>query len=416
MATLTGNTLSIAYQGEGSLYVIARQVDDGQVFNGTGLETFDADNLATYAIGLGSQGGDFHSADVPAALPAGVFQFTFYELEDDEPGEADLILSSPVYKWNGTTGSPPDEVETPEPSGYALTTLAQVKALMRITGTSKDVLLVQLINAVSAQVETITGRQFKARDYRVRLNGVNQRTLSLPQYPVQHITRIAYGNTGAVTLKFTGQAIRANATVFIDPESSDAGGLRLYSVNSAGVPSTVTLAFDVYPATALLVAQINAAAGWLATLQRNVPTADLFPLVLNNCQASTQDLRYPDVDIHNYTVNERAGLVRFEDRSFGPFVHRSGYSRTQGVVPFPPGHQYITVQYRAGFDTVPGDLSQIVAEMVKDAHDSTKRDGTIKGRTIGPYSAQYDVAGLAESMKARLGPWMNASQLVGGGS
>lgn len=80
---------------------------------------------------------------------------------------------------------------------YALTTLANVKAYLHISGDESDTLLEGLIDAVSALFETYTNRKLAARDYDpdsdpedALLDGNGELELVLPQYPVNSITEI----------------------------------------------------------------------------------------------------------------------------------------------------------------------------------------------------------------------------------
>ena len=75
---------------------------------------------------------------------------------------------------------------------YALTSLANVKALLGITDTSQDSLLELLINAVTDAIEKTCGRRFKkpASAVTLLLTGTGSKNLFTNDYPIDTITSI----------------------------------------------------------------------------------------------------------------------------------------------------------------------------------------------------------------------------------
>ena len=85
---------------------------------------------------------------------------------------------------------------------HALTTLAELKDYLNISGSGDDSILESLIDRVTALFESYTGRKLKARDYHYDpaeaaydpenavLDGDGGSSLILPQYPVNSITTL----------------------------------------------------------------------------------------------------------------------------------------------------------------------------------------------------------------------------------
>ena len=82
-------------------------------------------------------------------------------------------------------------------NAYALTSLVNVKAALHITTTDDDTLLENLINRISAAVESYCRRKFKARDYTEKYDGDGTSVLYLKQYPVNSVSSLKIG-TGTV--------------------------------------------------------------------------------------------------------------------------------------------------------------------------------------------------------------------------
>src|SRR2546423_898785 len=210
--------LRASFQGSATIYGIIRKIADDTVFNGTIFETWADGNIATYKVALTNRSGDFYSTDFPAAITAGDYRATYYQQAGGSPATTDYIVGIPTeLHWDGAAASSISSVSL---DPYALTTLDAVKRDLNITDSSNDTILTEKINAMSALIETVTGRRFLVRDYRQRHNGSWQSTMVLKQYPVAHITRAVYGSAPALTLTFKGSGIRADASIS-SPDSRD---------------------------------------------------------------------------------------------------------------------------------------------------------------------------------------------------
>jgi hypothetical protein len=390
------------YQGSGAtLYAVIRQLSDlTQVWNGTAFETYANANVATYDVALADKGGDAYAADMPADITAGDYRVWIYEQAGGTPAITDLILRSYSFHWNGTAAS---ETGTVTLSAYALTTLTEQKAHQRITTSTDDDLLKTLINAVSAEIERVTGRQFKARDRRQWLNLNGQRRVLLPHPPVQHVTRIAYGSQIGLSVTYSGSGISAQVSVYRDPESPDGGGVRLVTVNTAGVATTNSLTFAAYPSLSTMATAIAAVSGWTATVGTNRPSYELHVTGGQNAKSYTVQLTYADKDYADtYRVDELAGTVTFDPSRGGPW---GWWPAPQHNSRMPCGFQSLFIQYRSGFETIPADVSLLCREMVKEAWYAGSVNTAAQSGSLGPYSFNFTQQ-QADRVRARLAPFI----------
>jgi hypothetical protein len=411
--------LSVSYNGTGAaLYVVARLVSDGTAWSVTNaaLETYSAASLADYAIDLTDDGGDLYVGDLPAALPAGDYRLFYYERAGASPAASDLILKSPVRHWDGAALSDAGDVVL---SAYALTTLESVKRRLEIDDTSADTVLTEIINGVSAEIERVTGVKFKARDYRQWLNGNNQREICLPHYPVQHLTRVAWGAANALSVAYNGSGIRASATVYKDPESGDAGGLRLVSVSTAGVPTATDLSFATYRSVSAVADAVNLVAGWSATVVQNVPSLDVVPVAGGDATGRSVFFQYPDVDEYAYSLDAESGRLRFDQYGAGnaPWAwttdQEPGVQGWRTPMHMPRGFQHVLVEYRAGWEAIPADVQLVANKLVADAYYESQIGKGVSEIKLGPSTLKLS-DGWENTIRADLAHYMDLSRMIGG--
>ena len=65
----------------------------------------------------------------------------------------------------------------------------------------------------------------------------------------------------------------------------------------------------------------------------------------------------------------------------------------------------IRVDYTAGFATVPDDIQQACAELIKNVYDAASRDQSLESERIGNYAYKVSTAPLSRSAENKLGPW-----------
>lgn len=244
-------------------------------------------------------------------------------------------------------------------SSYALTTLADAKRYAGIMTSADDTLLTQIINACTDRIERLCNRKLVARDFCEKWSSVHDGTVMLRQAPVNCVYRIACGQRNAVSVVYSGTAVRATIGVYEDC-------VRLHTVGSDGTTTNTVKTFSENPTTDLLATAISSVSGWTATALVSLPSTDLFPRPGWSSKDETVYLVAPSSSIDVYDFDADTCRLRL------PFV--SGWIRN------------LLVHYNAGFETIPDDLAQICNEMVAQAYRSRSVNRALKSETIGDYS------------------------------
>lgn len=404
------NELRINIPDVSTVYVVVRRNSDGYVWNGAAFEVWADGSIGNYDVALTARSGDFYEADFPIAITAGDYTSVYYEQLGASPAIADELIASDRFYWTGTAATSGSTVVL---SPYALTTLASLKRHMRITSSADDTLLTELINAMSAEIERVTGRAYVARNYRWWLNVNGQRRVVLPVNPAQWPTRTSFGAAGAMTVTYSGAAIRATCSVFHDPESPDGGGVRLSSVSAAGMATTNNLMFASYPSASTMATAIAAISGWSATVLNNIPSNDLIESGGESAKSRTVTFFYPDQDQLTYNLDPLLGLVELSNRSgSGWWPLAAQYSVGSVVMPY-RGFQYLLWEGRAGYETIPADVQFACNDMAKESWYAGKQNTSLGGYSLGPYSVTFSNDQEAK-ISARLAKYMSGSSLVGG--
>lgn len=399
--------LRLSYNGSATLYAIIRDTATGYVWNGSALVAWVNGDIASYDIPLTSAGGDLYTADFPSGVTGGTYRVFYYEQAGGSPATTDLLLGVDDMGWDGVNATTPGDITL---SAYALTSLDYLKTYMGITSSGFDDALTLILNGVSAEIERIAGRKFVARDYRTWLNVNGQQRLLLPQRPVQSITRISYGGAAAMTLTYGGSAIRANVSVYQDPETGDGGGLRLVSISTAGVKTANNLSFATYPSVSTLATAANLVSGWTAVAITNVPTGDLIRTGGEDAKSRTVTLSYPDQDEYGYGVDYNAGTVEFSRVSGTGWNPAADWSR-RGMPA--GGHQYMLIEYRAGYETVPADVQVLACDMSKEVYYARLQNTAAASIQLGPYKTDFNPDQVNRT-RARLLPYMDGAAFIGG--
>lgn len=85
----------------------------------------------------------------------------------------------------------------------ALTTLANTKTYLGISGSNEDSLLISLINSSSAFIEKMTGRTFKKTAYTEYLRGTDSPHLFLKNYPIIGLVDLSENRSSDTTDSFS---------------------------------------------------------------------------------------------------------------------------------------------------------------------------------------------------------------------
>lgn len=91
------------------LYLVIQRQSDGYAWDDAAgaLEAYSAGSLADYSIALSQLGGDMWGATIPATLPVGDYNFTFYEQAGGSEAITDPVLpGSYSGYWNGGAVGP----------------------------------------------------------------------------------------------------------------------------------------------------------------------------------------------------------------------------------------------------------------------------------------------------------------------
>jgi hypothetical protein len=270
---------------------------------------------------------------------------------------------------------------------YALSTVDSLQAYANLQGCGVSVPQIEaLINAASAWIERVAARKFKARDYVQWYNGQWQEQLQLDQYPVGYVKRIAYGNSIALNIQYSGSAVQATV-------ATTTTGIILNQVAAAGTTTTNTLSMVTYPTWSTMAAAISLLPGFSATVGNvDGPSDELAPGIycqFNN-NAGSIYLFYPSFDQPTRFVNRDAGIVGFPGSGWAPWGNSTPAWGNDVIYPagafIPAGFQGLMVKYRAGYEVVPFDIEMLTNEVAAFMYYQGQSNPTMKSENIGDYS------------------------------
>jgi len=282
----------------------------------------------------------------------------------------------------------------------ALSTLASVKTYLNISGTSDDGRLTAILNGVSARIERITQRTYAATDYVERANIFRTESrYQLRQTPVIQVRGLHWGKANAIQLSYSGAAVTASVQT-----TPTACICRTVSV--AGVVTTSTLAFADYPTGELLAAAINALGGFTAVVQAaGVESKYIFPtaglqLKIGNATA-TLALAWPNVNFFEYSVDYTFGTLAFSPWSSTNYFFAS--DRPPEAIRFPEAYQMLTIDYRAGYETIPDDIDLLCQELTALQYSRSLHDPSLQSESLKDYSySLIDGVKTDEIIRSRL--------------
>jgi len=372
--------LRLTYQGAAAtLYAVVRRTSDQYAWDNTASawEAWADGSIGDYDLPLTDQGGDLYTADFPSTIASGsVVRIMYYIQAGASPAITDLAIRSEEYRWTGVLTAS----ESITLDSRALTSLASVKRWLRITATGDDDFLTELINQVSDRIERICDRRFAAANYREWISGSRQESLRLRNWPVISMTRVGYGATQAISIVYSGTAVRATVDVYADADGGT-GGVRCISTTAAGTVTTNDIDAATYPTASTTAAAIEALTDWSATLLEECMALDLHPDAGGDAKNVTAYLTYPGQDDHTSRYDRRTGLVTFV-RGNAP-----GWGDgDDAALHAPSGHQNVLVQYRAGYATLPDDVTMLANQLVAAAYHEGKSNPQLASESLGDYS------------------------------
>jgi len=288
-------------------------------------------------------------------------------------------------------------------SSTAITDLPSLKRYLRITNTSDDRLLVELLDAATSRIQEFTQRTFVEDDFIEFQDGSGSSSIYLDNYPVTAVRRLGWNRKNALLITASDATdLRATAEV-----SDTAIVLKRWS--SAGSPTETTIAFADYLTTALMATQItDNVTGWTATADETVMCDELLRQGGSDATSGAQ-FYYIDSTDADYRVDEKTGRI---DLLSSP-SETAWYPYDPNAMAFPRGTRNIYVDYTGGYTqaTVPNALQEIAWELVAAAYHGGQHDPTIASESLDGYSySTRNAMELRDDQMRRMDIWRRGAE------
>jgi hypothetical protein len=283
----------------------------------------------------------------------------------------------------------------------ALCSLAALKAHLGITDATDDGILEASIDRASALIESFLGRAIKTRTRTEWLPAGTPDTVRLTNYPIVSVEGVYTGAQTAMTVSLDGSTyLAATASLTTLPPlgwgTSAAAAIVLSATNSLGTTTTTTLSLDTYDDVSALVAQIDATAGFNASLVTQAPSWRLRPIAGVDAKVAPVNFYAATTPIE-YAVHADRGLL-----SLGFHVPSwSGVSTDFRSSP-------IVVRYTTGYSVVPPDIEYAAIEAAKSIYQSRKASTSIASESLGGYSYSLRGEGTSGAMRVLLTDLLSA--------
>lgn len=264
-------------------------------------------------------------------------------------------------------------------SSTSITSLQAVKRYLRLTTTDDDRLLTELLDSATNRIEQFCQRTFIIKTYKQFISGSGTSTLSLPNYPMTAIRRLAWSRENAISVT-ASTASDLRATVEVQDDQ-----IVLKRWDSSGTEVETSLTFASYPTTSLMATQITATTGFTATANATVLCDELMRQGGQDALTSSGQLYYLDSTDADYRVDEDTGRIDLlssqSESQWFPF--------DPNAVSFPRGSHNVFVDYTAGYTQnvdVPMALQEIAWELTSTAYNGGKHDPTVASESLDGYS------------------------------
>lgn len=278
-------------------------------------------------------------------------------------------------------------------SATALTTLGRASEYSGLD--SADPMLITLINAASAKIESWLGRKILSQSFSETYDVPGpEGILVLNQSDVTAVGYLAIDTNGVMTIAYSGSDTNARVEVT---------DVSLIQVSRAGATTTTTTStFASNATTAALATAASAVGGWTATALSTVPSAYLVRSGVISAKSSTVTLRAWEDYNGSYTTDYKAGLIYFGAVQWP--------SRSDASMNFNCYGQ-CRVDYTAGLSTVPADVELVCLQLVAEAANQAGGSGEVESESLGDYSVSYaesvvSGAELTPEWAAFLAPYM----------
>lgn len=262
----------------------------------------------------------------------------------------------------------------------ALTDLTYLKRRLGITGTDNDTRLENCIDAATVYIEGRTGRKLSARDIREWYSPNTQRIVDLPNYPVNDIYQVAWGQQNAISAQYTGTDVQASVRVNGD-------GVDLRSIAADGTVTSNALTFATNPTLSTMATAMNAVAGWNCS---KLPGGDdesykLHRITISDAKTYTRNLTFADRNEDAFHLRQSTAEVVFQDF----FSTAWPDERIQ----FGKGFETLFFHYNAGYASIPADLNEAAAKIASEVYQLSCKDTNLTSESLGDYS--YSLADQA---------------------
>ena len=263
-------------------------------------------------------------------------------------------------------------------SSTSITSLQALKRYLRLTTSDDDRLLTELLDAATNRIEEFCQRTFVSANYKQFVSGSGSGTLSLPNFPITSIRRLAWNRENALTVDAT-TSTDLRATVEVQDN-----GIVLKRWDSVGTQIQATLTFSNYLTTSLMATQITATTGWTATADSTVLCDELMRQGGQDALSASAQMYYLKATDADYRVDEDTGRVDLISAQ----SESQWYPFDPNTTSFPRGSHNIFVDYTAGYaqDSVPMALQEISWELVSSAYHGGKHDPTVASESLDGYS------------------------------
>jgi uncharacterized membrane protein len=361
------NELNVGSPSGATVYAIIRRVLDSLVWDGAAsdFEAWDNASIDDYDVQLTDQGGDYYSADFPAAITAaGNYAVQYYLQAGGAPATSDFKLpADETIYWDGTAA-------TDEPAAENYVSVERAKRYMNIGAavSTYDDRISDLIPAACRMIDNycdVEPNGFTLAEATEYYDGRGGRHLTLKRFPVTISAKVRLAQSALQVVNSS----TANHQAYVSVD----GGVMTLTRNASGVEATNTLTLSSYATISALATAITAVgSGWSASTPDSILSG------------------YPASDIRNtqgYRDASNGETAYLE--VYAPFL-RGCYrtSTSTGVVwgYFPCGEQNIQATYTAGYSTIPDDLATAAAALTAALFRRSDHDTSLKSERIGDYS------------------------------
>jgi hypothetical protein len=263
------------------------------------------------------------------------------------------------------------------------------------TTAAEDTTLAALVTACSKAIRKYCRREFDSQPFDELYDGTGTPRLTLRQFPVISVARVAYAPT--VVLRITNtSASNQRATVAVT-----SSGLTLVRVASGVVSTDTSVTFAGNVTLGAVATAVNALGnGWSAAVvdssYSNRASADLRALQgAFNAKDVQAELRIHLLELTDYEIETATGRLVRETNAF---------SWDEGHV-WGGGLNYWRVIYTAGFATVPEDVQEACAQWVAALFWQTKRDPGLSQETVPGVVNRSPFSTMPPGVRALLAPY-----------